>query len=228
MPMSSSSFPSLSQEQQLFDAGYSYVVGIDEVGRGALAGPVSVGLAVVSKQQLQLRPTWPAKLRDSKLISEAKRTELYAPVCEWVERFAVGSATAQEIDEHGIIWALSAAAHRATKNFEQPWPEGNGVVLLDGSHNWLGETFRGLPVVVRVKADRDCVVVAAASVIAKVTRDNYMISLAVSESDLESFDFAGNKGYSSPSHLRALRGLGPSQHHRQTWLSKILPTDTLF
>jgi ribonuclease HII len=93
------------------------------------------------------------------------------------------------------------------------------VIILDGSHNWLGPKARGIDVMVRTKADRDCVSVAAASVIAKVARDNLMIELS---GNFAAYGLSGHKGYASASHIEAVRSLGPSSEHRVTWLTKIL------
>ena len=226
--MSSSSYPSLSFENQLFEAGYDFIVGVDEVGRGALAGPVTVGLAVVSVEQLRQRPNWPAKLRDSKLISESNRELIFPDVCDWVVAYGVASASAQEVDELGIVRTLALSAERASQDIIDVSNPGHGVVLLDGSHNWLGSQFMGLQVMVKTKADRDCVSVAAASVIAKVTRDREMIRLAASDEKVAAFGFDSNKGYASSSHIKAIQEIGPSEYHRRTWLSKILDQDTLF
>ncbi|MFM5905623.1 MAG: ribonuclease HII [Micrococcales bacterium] len=226
--MSSSSFPSLSFEKEFFESGFDYIVGVDEVGRGALAGPVSVGLAVVSAQQVEDTPQWPSALRDSKLISERNREKLYPLICKWVAGFGVGSACASEIDAQGIIHSLAVSAERASAQIIDASRFGRGVVLLDGSHNWLGHSFLGCPVVVRPKADRDCVSVAAASVIAKVTRDREMIALAAEVDKLSAYKWDSNKGYASEAHIEAIRAFGPTTIHRQSWLRKILGQDTLF
>lgn len=211
--MSSKTFPSLSLEQSLFDSGARYVLGIDEVGRGAVAGPVAVGIALIERNHLGL--AWPAKLRDSKLLSEKAREALFIPTGEWVGQWAVGMASAKEIDDFGIVWALEASAARAFAQLELE--AGAVMAILDGSHNWLSRA----PFMVQVqpKADRDCVSVAAASVLAKVTRDRLMIDLAKSAS---SYGFEGHKGYASAAHMAAIREFGPSSEHRSTWLGRIL------
>ena len=95
------------------------------------------------------------------------------------------------------------------------------IVLLDGSHNWLGDC--GAEVVVRVKADRDCGSVAGAAISAKVARDELMTSLS---KDFPDYGWDSNKGYAAPSHIEALQSMGPSQHHRLSWLTKILGDQT--
>ncbi len=228
--MSSKTFPSLELElRQAASLGVRFVIGVDEVGRGALAGPVAVGAALID-----LRDTspWPADLRDSKLISEPNREKLEPLVREWVLASGVGMVSAAEIESNGIVAALRAAgsaaisslldAVRANSQASALVNEGC-LILLDGSHNWLGSSTAGFTVVTQTKADRDCVSVAAASVIAKVARDRLMIEL---DGALPGYGFAGNKGYSSAGHIEALRQLGPSTEHRTSWLAKILANDS--
>ena len=189
------------------------MLGIDEVGRGSIAGPVAVGVSVIEPGKLQ--EPWPAKLRDSKLLSEKVREELFEPTGAWVSRWAVGMASAKEIDDFGIVWALEASAKRAV---DQLGIELDGAMaILDGSHNWLARA--PFQVHVQPKADRDCASVAAASVLAKVTRDRLMIALA---NELPAYGFDGHKGYASAAHMAAIREFGPSSEHRVTWLGRIL------
>lgn len=220
--MSSKTFPSLSFETELFTPGVEYLLGIDEVGRGAIAGPVAVGVSVITVSKLSTDAPWPAELRDSKLLSEPARERIFEPVAEWVDAWAVGMASAAEIDENGIVWSLATAAARALNQLVGTFSPQTTIAILDGSHNWLS----AMPFEVRVrpKADRDCVSVAAASVLAKVTRDHLMIEL---DSEHPGFGFAGHKGYASGAHMDAVRQLGPSAQHRVTWLGRILAGDSL-
>ena len=211
--MSTKTSPSLNLERELFDSGAKYVLGIDEVGRGAIAGPVAVGVAVIEISKLN--EPWPAKLRDSKLLSEKVREELFGPTGDWVNQWAVGMASAQEIDANGIVWCLEAAAKRAVDQLELNFDEVHAI--LDGSHNWLARApFR---VKVQTKADRDCASVAAASVLAKVTRDRMMIELS---KEITGYGLEGHKGYASAGHIATIRDQGPSSEHRHTWLTRIL------
>ena len=211
--MSSKTFPSLSLEQTLFDSGAKYVLGIDEVGRGAIAGPVAVGVVLIDKSKLT--EPWPAKLRDSKLLSEKAREELFEPTAAWVSQWAVGMASAKEIDDFGIVWALEASAARAVDQLNLEFD--SVMAILDGTHNWLARA--PFHVHVQAKADRDCTSVAAASVLAKVTRDRLMIQLAET---VPAFGFEGHKGYASAGHMAAIREIGPSAEHRVTWLTRIM------
>lgn len=203
-------FPTLDLERQLLQSRTS-IIGIDEVGRGALAGPVAVGAFFFHAENLT---EIPEGLRDSKLISEPKRPLVAERVQAW-GKFAVGMSSAAEIEEIGITAALAKAAARAIELLPD-----TDLILLDGSQNWLGGDFG--PVQVQTKADRDCASVAAASVVAKVQRDALMTELA---NEIPNYDFERNKGYSSPSHIQALRYHGPSGEHRKSWLGRILAAE---
>jgi ribonuclease HII len=207
--------PTLDVERELLASGNGIVVGVDEVGRGAIAGPVVVGIAVIRSAT-----DFPAGLRDSKLIAASKREKLLEPVREWVDALATGEATAQEIDEFGIVSALGRAAERAFATLAIDGHDLSGAtVILDGSHNWLAKSL--LPpvsIVVRPKADRDCAVVAAASVWAKVYRDGLMVEAA---GEADTYGWASNKGYGSEGHFAAIREHGATDFHRRTWLSSV-------
>ncbi|MFC5928534.1 ribonuclease HII [Cryobacterium melibiosiphilum] len=211
--------PTLDVEREMLAAypslasGAGCVIGCDEVGRGALAGPVAVGLAAID---VHVTPI-PAGLRDSKMLSEPRR-ELLAPLAvSWARHSAVGLATAQEVDELGIIACLGLAGKRALAKLHDSGVDVRAsVVLLDGSDDWLTRSL-GTPlrVVTRIKADRDCGSVAAASVIAKVHRDRMMIAY---DSATPGYGWSGNKGYGSAAHMSAIAELGPSGLHRRSWL----------
>jgi ribonuclease HII len=200
-------------ERELFAAGSTLVIGVDEVGRGAIAGPVAVGMSVMSASC----GAHPVGVRDSKLLSEKKRVELAPLLREWSVASAVGLASPQEIDELGIVHCLGLAAKRALGSLHVAGiPVATSTILLDGNSDWLNPILSSpLDVRTRVKADRDCVSVAAASVIAKVHRDELMVAAHEAWPD---FGWAGNKGYGSTQHMEAVRALGPSDFHRRTWL----------
>jgi ribonuclease HII len=208
--------PTRDVETLLFASGAQLVIGMDEVGRGSIAGPVGVGVCVLHPDT----PSPPEGLRDSKLLSEKRRTALYPLLQQWAPAWAVGYATAEEIDQSGITKALAFAGRRALADiatqFEQSGQQLTGVILLDGSHNWLGAPPPGLSIQVRVKADRDCESVAAASVLAKVTRDRLMINL---DERHPGYGWASNKGYGAATHYDGLKLLGPVPSvHRMTWI----------
>jgi ribonuclease HII len=205
--------PTFEVERGLHESGATWVLGIDEVGRGAIAGPVAVGVSAVVAEC----DPHPAGLRDSKMLSEKRREELYPLAQAWSHASAVGLAEADEVDAMGIVAALGLAGRRALVLLHEAGVKIlDSVVLLDGSHDWLTPHLHAAPrVVTRVKADRDCASVAAASVIAKVHRDRMMIAY---DETYPGYGWAGNKGYGSAAHFTALGELGPSPLHRLTWL----------
>ena len=214
--------PTLDYEHRFLSSGARLLAGIDEVGRGAIAGPVTVGIAVVDLS----RPVLLDDVRDSKLLKEADRERLEPLVRSWSIASAVGHASAAEIDAMGIIAALRTAGTRAWLQILAAGITPD-VVLLDGSHNWLSpETQASLfddapagpscdaPVHTLVKADMQCLSVAAASILAKVERDQLMRSL---HDEYPSFGWNENKGYGTASHKEALKAAGPTPYHRVSW-----------
>ena len=210
-----STAPTLRTERGLLRERCRLLAAMDEVGRGSLAGPVSVGVVVVDADIVAA----PAGVRDSKLLSAVQRERL-APLIEaWARDCAVGHASNEEIDDLGIIAALRLAGRRALEGLRGAAPD---LVLLDGSHDWLtgpepdlfADPWQPPAVVTRVKADRTCASVAAASVLAKVERDNVMRDLA---ERFPEYGWVGNKGYASADHIEALRQHGPTPLHRVSW-----------
>lgn len=205
--------PSLEVERGLFAAGAPVVIGVDEVGRGAIAGVVAVGACAI----VPATDAPPERLRDSKLLSPARRAEVEPQVRAWATAVVVGEAGPDEVDALGIVAALGLAGRRALITLhEQGVPVGAATVLLDGSHDWLTPALSLPPrVITRVKADRDCASVAGASVIAKQHRDALMIA---DHERWPVYGWAGNKGYGSAEHLAAVAVHGASPRHRVTWL----------
>ena len=210
--------PSLRVERELQRAGHRVLAGIDEVGRGALAGPVSVGVVVIDETCRSA----PAGVRDSKLLTPAARVAMVPRLRRWAVGHAVGHASPAEIDEIGIIAALRLAGQRALGQIDVV-PD---LVLLDGNHDWLtdpqevgllAEIVGGAstpPVRTMIKADMRCSSVAAASVLAKVERDAHMVDL---DREHPHYGWADNKGYSASAHLDALAVHGASEQHRRSW-----------
>lgn len=210
----------LRVERQLRRDGAGVVCGVDEVGRGALGGPVTVGMVAVDVTVARSL----TGVRDSKLLTPRARQDLVPRIRRWALACAVGHATAAEVDEVGIIAALRRAGLRAWMQL----PVTPDAILLDGSHDWLTPPAQGsllddageappvtLPAVTtRVKADLTCTTVAAASVLAKVERDAIMSDLAVAHPE---YGWEHNKGYASPDHLAALGSRGPCVEHRRSW-----------
>ena len=178
------------------------VAGVDEVGRGAWAGPVTVCAVIVPPG---FGPA-PKGLTDSKLLSAARRAAIYDELTGWVAGYGIGEASQQEIDAAGMTVALRRAAIRALEQL----PREPDVVVLDGTHDYIGRPW---PVRCEVKADLRSVSVAAASVIAKEHRDRLMASLP----GYDAFAFGENAGYPSPVHQAALAELGPTPYHRLSW-----------
>lgn len=192
--------PGLRTERDLWASGHEVVVGIDEVGKGAWAGPLTLGAVVVPKDRRVY------KIRDSKMLTEAEREALFDRVVDWVDAWAVGHATAAECDELGMSDAQRLAARRAL--------EGLGVVadhtLIDGNWDFIGD---GATTKI-VKGDVSCLSIAAASILAKVTRDRLMRDAA---RHYPAYVFDQNKGYPCPRHKAALQVNGPSPIHRKSW-----------
>lgn len=191
--------PGLTVERDLWRDESTVVVGVDEVGRGAWAGPISVGAAVVPKDRRVY------KIRDSKLLTETEREALFDRVAAWCVTWSVGHASALECDELGMSEAQRLAAKRAM--------DGLGLkpdhILVDGNWDFVGGAKR------IVGGDRSSLSIASASILAKVTRDRMMRAIAP---DFPGYNFEGNKGYPCPVHKAALQAAGPSAVHRRSWV----------
>lgn len=210
-------FPTLEIESGLAvrrGPGRRIIIGVDEVGRGALAGPVAVGACAI--EVLDGRAAvLPEGVRDSKLLTARRREALVEPILGSVLAGAVGWASPAEIDGVGIMPALTAAALRALETLGL---EADAIVL-DGNIDVLTPALttpeRPAPLVhLQVAADRDCGSVAAASILAKVARDARMVELDALAPD---YCWASNKGYGSAAHREAIDRLGAHEHHRRSW-----------
>jgi ribonuclease HII len=195
--------PGLALERTLWDDGREVVVGVDEVGRGSWAGPISVGAAVVPKDRRVY------KIRDSKMLTESEREAMFDRIAGWCVAWSVGHASHEECDTLGMSAAQKLAAARAI--------DGLGLepdhVLVDGTWDFVG---RGPGCTTRiVKGDATSLSIASASILAKVTRDRIMREEA---EHFPGYDFDLNKGYPCPRHKVALRGMGPTSIHRRTWV----------
>lgn len=203
--------PTLVVEQSLW-ADARVVIGMDEVGRGALAGPVSVGALALSDDCGE----WPEHLRDSKTMTELRRTATAPLVRAWGVS-AVGHASNDEIDRLGIQIALGLAGRRALVGLHAAGIDvPTAAILLDGTHDWLAPALRApVRTVLRAKADRDCASVSGAALVAKVERDGRMVEAELVH---PGYGWASNKGYGSAAHMAAIAELGPTVLHRRTWL----------
>jgi len=195
--------PTRKIEQELWAAGYEQIVGIDEVGRGAWAGPLMVGAAILPPDRRVLG------VRDSKLLTERDRERLFDRIASWCTAWSVGAVSQEECDTLGMTAAQKLACKRAIDGLGVA-PD---VAVTDGKWNFVSPCVP--KVEMRVKADRYCLSVAAASVLAKVVRDREMRNLSDS---YPQWSFDTNKGYPCPLHKTALQGYGPSAIHRRTWV----------
>lgn len=192
--------PGTQVERAFWDQGIDVVVGLDEVGRGAWAGPLTIGAVVIPKDRRLY------KIRDSKMLTEAEREALFDRITDWAESWAVGHASVEECDELGMSDAQRLAARRALDGLAYE-PQ---RVLLDGKWDFVGQ---GTTTTI-VKGDATCLSIAAASIVAKVSRDRIMRAFAPRYSD---YVFDKNKGYPCPVHKEALRNYGATPIHRHTW-----------
>lgn len=183
--------------------GLHLICGVDEAGRGPLAGPVCAA-AVILPTHLQI-----TGLNDSKKLTDKKRRELFPIIQEQAVAWGIGLASETEIDEINILQATFLAMRRALEQLNAR-PE---IALIDGNR----ETDFGLPVKTVVKGDSLSANIAAASVLAKVTRDNIMTEMA---NQYPEYGFEIHKGYGTKAHYEALRTYGPCPIHRKTFLKK--------
>jgi ribonuclease HII len=193
--------PTWRTERAYWRDGFLRVAGVDEVGRGPLAGPVVAG-AVVLKQS---RAKWMRALRDSKLLTAPVREELAAEIHERAE-WGIGVVSPHVIDQINILKATRLAMRRAVLALPTP-PD---ALIVDGRE----VVYCGIEQRAVIDGDMHCISVAAASIIAKVARDALMRGY---ETTFPGYNFEENKGYATPEHRAALRALGPSTLHRLTW-----------
>ncbi|MCI1660902.1 ribonuclease HII [Bifidobacterium psychraerophilum] len=223
--------PTLLTERGLAERNYDVVIGLDEVGRGALAGPVMVGAVAVRSARLSDLDII-AGVADSKLLSANRREAMLGDLEEWSDAWAVGAASNTEIDEFGIMHALGMAALRALTDvqahmaFDARASRPSICAILDGPYDYITKVVDSfdapelqypVDVITQIKADQHCATVSSASVIAKVTRDHMMTSLARSEEAYAAYGWDRNKGYGSAAHREAIARLGPSPLHRVSW-----------
>lgn len=203
MPIS----PTLEVERSLL-AGHhvAAIYAADEVGRGAISGPAACGIAYWTPEAGDP----PTGLADSKLLTPKRRAALLPAIASWIP-VAVGLASATEVDTLGISRALGLAASRAIAQLPAA-----PLMLLDGNADWCRGVEGIPPRIMRVKADRDCASVAAASVVAKETRDAIMARLG---EEHPHYGWGRNAGYGSADHYAAIRLHGPVPGiHRLSWL----------
>lgn len=190
-------------ERQYGDAGY--LCGIDEVGRGPLAGPVVAGAVILPKDCNILY------INDSKQLSEKKREELYDIIMEQAVAVGIGYSSPKRIDEINILQATYEAMREAVGKLPV-----KPAVLLNDAVTIPGIDIRQVPI---IKGDAKSISIAAASIVAKVTRDRLMVQY---DSLMPEYGFASNKGYGAAVHIEAIKKYGPSPIHRSSFLKNII------
>lgn len=189
-------------------ADYEFICGIDEVGRGPLAGPVVAGAVILPKD---VRIPY---INDSKKLSEKKREELYDVIMEKAIAVAVGYSSSQRIDEINILQATYEAMREAISKLD-PAP----TLLLNDAVTIPGVDIKQVPI---IKGDAKSQSIGAASIIAKVTRDRLMVEY---DKIMPEYGFASNKGYGSAAHIAALKEVGPSPIHRASFIKNFIGED---
>ena len=191
-------------ENEIYEEGWSLLCGVDEAGRGPLAGPVCAA-AVILPRGLVIEG-----LNDSKKLTEKKREALFDPICEQAISFGIAFAGVEEIEEHNILNATYLAMNRAIAKLD-PQP---ALALIDGNRS-TGITVQNRCI---VKGDARCADIAAASVLAKVSRDRYMLEMS---SLYPQYHFEQHKGYGTKLHYAAIREYGPCPIHRMSFLKNL-------
>lgn len=191
-------------ENEIYAGGVKLLCGVDEAGRGPLAGPVCAA-AVILPQNCEIQG-----LNDSKKLTEKKREELFDVICASAVSYGIAFATVEEIEEYNILGATFMAMNRAIAQLD-PVPE---LALIDGNRN----TGIQIPSRCVIGGDGKCADIAAASVLAKVTRDRYMLQMAEL---YPQYGFEKHKGYGTKAHYEAIRAYGPSPIHRPSFLRKM-------
>ena len=197
-----------TEAMSVYEKEYSdctYICGIDEVGRGPFAGPVVAGAVILPKDDPILY------LNDSKKLSEKKREALYDAIMERAVAIGIGIVSPARIDEINILQATYEAMRMAIGNLKVE-PD----LLLNDAVTIPGVDIRQVPI---IKGDAKSVSIAAASIIAKVTRDRLMVEY---DAVMPGYDFAANKGYGTKKHIEGLKELGPSPIHRMTFIKKYI------
>ena len=191
-------------ENEIYDEGFTLLCGVDEAGRGPLAGPVCAAAVMLPRGHVI------EGLNDSKKLTEKRREELYDVIRSESVSYGIAFASVEEIETLNILGATFLAMNRAIKQLS-PAPE---LALIDGNRT------KGIEVPARcvVKGDSKCADIAAASVLAKVTRDRYMLEMA---EKYPQYHFEQHKGYGTTLHYAALREFGPSPIHRMSFLKKL-------
>ena len=196
--------PGFEYEEKHYSEGYTAVCGCDEAGRGPLCGPVVAAAVILPRGEII------EGLNDSKKLTEKKREKLFDIIKERAVAYAIAEASPEEIDEINILNASMLAMRRAVEALPRP----ADFALIDGNRN-TGIELSSRPI---VGGDGKCASIAAASILAKVTRDRYMLDMAKT---YPQYEFEKHKGYGTKAHYAAIREHGPSPIHRPSFLKKM-------
>ena len=197
--------PDFSFEKEIYEKGYKFICGVDEAGRGPLAGPVCAA-AVILPEDADI-----PGLNDSKKLSEKKRESLFPIVCEKAVSYCVAFASVEEIEEYNILNATFLAMNRAIEGLSVP----ADYALIDGNRV---PKEGPVPVTTVVKGDSLSMSIAAASILAKVSRDRLMLEL---DKEFPEYNFKKHKGYGTAEHMELIRKYGPAKCHRPSFLKKL-------
>ena len=201
MPVQVASTPTLALEKDLWKQGYHHVAGIDEAGRGCLAGPVVAG-AVILPEGVMI-----PGVNDSKKLQAAQREDVFEAICEHALAVGVGICSPEQIDALNILWAAMEAMRRAAADLS-PTPD---FLLIDGNRCFPDSPW---PYQTVIKGDAHSHAIAAASIVAKVTRDRLMHLL---HEEFPAYGWLANVGYPTKAHYAALAAHGPTPYHRRSF-----------
>lgn len=198
-------------ERRFLRKGFHFIAGVDEVGRGALFGPVIAVALVLPPSIIKGKtPAWLKETNDSKLLSPAKRRKLARLILAQAESLGIGISSNIEVDEKNIYWASLEAMRRAVENM----PLKPDILLIDGFRlKDVPYLQKGIP-----QGDRRCISIAAASIVAKVLRDEMMVLM---DEVFGGYNLAKNKGYGTEEHYQALKKLGHTSFHRMSFDLKL-------
>lgn len=214
-------FPSFEYEKKFWNQG-TYTIGIDEVGRGACAGPVYVAAVLLppTLSQEDIQSFSSMGINDSKKLSAPKRQKIFTDLMNFPMKYSICSSSVAVINTHGILHALQQAMQNAVMNIIKYSDQKNTHILIDGD-NQQRIQFVKFPQTTIIGGDSLSLSIAAASILAKVTRDSYMAEL---HTTLPEYNWSSNKGYGTKDHFAGIKTHGITSHHRHLYLRKFLAT----
>lgn len=198
--------PTITLEQQLWSEGFIHVAGVDEAGKGPLAGPVTAGAVLIHKKEQAVDG-----VRDSKLMSELQREKVFGAICKTSSAFGVGIVSSEEIDTLGIDYAVKKAMLLALREIEQKFGSKLQYVIVDGAKTKELDTYNAHRI---LKGGLYHYSISAGSILAKVTRDRLMKKYA---EQFPEYGFADHVGYGTKKHMNAITKFGPCPIHRKSF-----------